>query len=350
MKQALVFVAAAGMMLFWLGGSTCGQEVTESLAEAAGQPTSRPQRSMAELIKSISSAPDAATAGRDYAEALKIDAKNAELLEAYMRRLWHFDRYQIAYYPALQLTKKDPTNGQAWGIVGYFHAMRGNYLRALEPTLQAAKCMPDDAATMANAGSLVAWYERTKPQPKISQELKNLIEISRMGWSRTKQFSEAHASYGKKSDDAKQKIDKVVSAEKAKIEPLTREFRKLDEEYRKQYRQASDRARDRRKLLNQLADVERKLKSNDTADLRKQRDNLRKRIRDANKNIRVFQRRLNYLRSKGSKVRKDMDAAKKAIKKLSAGSAFARLKFDCRSPGKDGKAAATGPKGRKKKK
>jgi len=355
MKHCLLSIAAAGMMVFWLGGSAWGQEAAEPVADPTAKPTFKPKRSMAELIESIKDAPDAASAGRDYAEALKIDAKNTELCEAYMRRMWHFDKYKIAYYPALQLTKKDPTNGLAWGIVGYYQAMRGNYLKALEPTLQAAKCMPDDAATMSNAGHLVAWYEKTKPQPKISKELKSLIEIGKMSWAGTKEFSDAYASYGKKSGAAKKKADelaKETSAKKKKAESLFKEYRKLDEECRKKYKEGVNQANNRKNLLNQLSNVERNLRTKRTNQLLNRRNDLRKKINEAGKKLSILRKQWNDQQSKGAKVARELDAAKKALGKLPAKSDTARLKFECRRPGGDGKitagASKVKPKGKPK--
>lgn len=347
MKHDLLSMAAAGMMVFWLGGSAWGQEAAEPVADPTTKPTVKPKRSMAELIKCIKDAPDAASAGRDYAEAMKIDGKNTELCEAYMRRMWHFDKYKIAYYPALQLTKKDPTNGLAWGIVGYYHAMRGNYLRALEPTLQAAKCMPDDAATMANAGSLVTWYGNTKPQPRISPELKSLIELGKLSWAGTKEFSDACASYGKKVGAAKKKADelaKEISEKKKRIGSLAGEYKKLDEECRKKYKEAVDTGNHRKNLRNQLAEVERKR----PADLRKKRDEFKKKINEAGKKIGELSKGIANLRRKGAKVRSDVDAIKKAIRKLEAQSGTTRLKFECRRPGGDGKITGAASKGKPK--
>ncbi|MCK4277384.1 MAG: hypothetical protein KAX78_12770 [Phycisphaerae bacterium] len=302
---------------------------------------------MAELIKSIKDAPDAASAGRDYAEAMKIDGKNTELCEAYMRRMWHFEKYRIAYYPALQLTKKDPTNGLAWGIVGYYQAMRGNYLKALEPTLQAAKCMPDDAATMSNAGSLVTWYDRSKPQPKISPELKSLIELGKLSWAGTKEFSEGCASYAKKVGDMKKKADKLageISEKKKRIGSLAGEYKKLDGECRKKYKEAVDAGNHRKNLRNQLAEVERKR----PADLRKKRNEFKKKIDEAGKRFSGLRKQWNDLQSKAPKIRRDIDAAKKAIRKLEAQSGGTRPKFDFRRPGGDGKITAAAPKGKPK--
>ena len=268
-----------------------------------------------------------------------------------MRRMWHFDKYMIAYYPALQLTNADPTNGLAWGIVGYYNAMRGNYFKALEPTLKAAKCMPDDAATMANAGSLITWYEKTKPQPKVSQEVKNLIELGKMSWGGSKQFTEARASYGKKLGGAVKKADelaKEASEKKKKAESLVKEYNKLDEEYRKKYKEAANQLKNRDKMLEQLDDVERSLKSKSTNQLVKRRNDLRKNINNANKKISEHKKGLDNLRAKAAKVRGDLDAAKKDLSKLQSTSVATRLKFDVRPPGKDGKVTAAAPKGNPK--
>ena len=274
---------------------------------------------------------------------MKIDAKNTELCKAYMLKMWHFDKYMIAYYPALQLTKKDPTNGLAWGIVGYYQAMRGNYLKALGPTLQAAKCMPDDAATMANAGRLVTWYEKTKPQPKISPELKSLIELGKLGWAGVKEFSEGSVSYSKKLGDMKKKADKLageISEKKKRIGSLAGEYKKLDEECRKKNKEGSDQWNHRKNLLNQLAEVERKR----PGDLRKKRDEFKKKIQEVNKKIGETRRAIANLNGKAFKIKKEVDSAKKAIRKLEAQIGGPRPKFDFRRPGGEGKTAAAASK------
>ena len=224
--------------------------------------------------------------------------------------------------------------------------MRGNYLRALEPTLQAAKCMPQDAATMANAGSLVAWYEKSKPQPKVSPQVKSLIEVGKMGWSRTKQFADAYSSCGRQLGDLNKKAEKLAddaSASKKKVESLTKEYRKLEDEYRKKYREGVNKSRDRERLWDELAGVERSLKKKKTGELLKKRDNLKKRINEANKKIDGLKKNVRDLREKGSKVGKELDAAQKAARTLGGQKVTAYVKLDFRRPGEDGKVASAAP-------
>jgi len=348
MKLNLFTMAAVGMTLLWLGGAARGGQPSGPTTTG---PASKPKRSILQLIQSIKGAADAASAGKDYAEARKIDPDSAELGSAYMQTMWKFGKYRTAYYPALQLTKKDPANGLAWAIVGYYHAMRGSYSKALEPTLRAARCLPDDAAIMTNIGYLVAWYEKTRPQPKLSEEMKELIDIGKMVWAGTKQFAEAHASYGKATggdEGAAKAGDRRISGNK-KIESLTTEYNKLDKEFKQKHKQAFNHANNRKNWLNQLAEVEKKRKRRKKdKNLLNQRDSLKRQIVQAARKIAELNKAMSVLRVKARKIKKDLEAARGEDAKAKTGERT-RPKVQWRRPGAEGKTTPDlGPVGKDK--
>jgi len=166
----------------------------EAATQPASQPTTRPAAAerLAKLIEAVKDADSPSAAMSAYARGCGIDRLNADLQNAYMRKMLTFGLPKIGYYAARVLVSSQPDNGMAWGLVGYVHGRRGEIDKAFNVTIRAAALAPDDPSIMHNAGQLVAWYENELLPPKPPDVIRRILERVRPKLAKNADFVKAY--------------------------------------------------------------------------------------------------------------------------------------------------------------
>jgi hypothetical protein len=124
---------------------------------------------LAVLIHAIQTATDPLQALEAYSQALKTAPRNIALHEAYMDRMLQLDQLQMASIAARTLTRLEPENGRAWGVVASVSASGGNMTTALSAIVRAATLAPNEAWIDRLAGQLMAWYDAQAPKPQLTE-------------------------------------------------------------------------------------------------------------------------------------------------------------------------------------
>lgn len=216
-------------------------DVAGPTSAPASQPvTTRPAEKLAALLRAIRQAAHPGEVISAYARGCAIDRLNAELQNAYMRRMLQFGHPLIAYYPARVLVRIEPKNGTAWGVVGYVYGKRSKLRDALVATVRAAGRCPDDPSILHNAGQLVAWYEGQGEPPKLPAATERLAERLRKPLSQREPFSRAYEKIKAVYAERDQQADKIqgeievveaeIKAARDDAELLDRRLRGLHDE------------------------------------------------------------------------------------------------------------------------
>ena len=234
---ALVVVVAVGVCL--------------SRAADPAAATSRPADRVAPFLKVIREAGDYRVVMRAYARACAIDRNDLRLHRAYMRRMLRFGLPQIAYYPALALTRLDPKDGTAWGVVGYVHGRRGRLAEAFVATIRALERKPSDPSILHNAGQLAAWYDHDPALPRVPDSARRTLANLREKVSKNPIYARAYAEIArayKRQAEAATMLKRALAAARAEAEAAQRRALEVDRELRN----LNDEIDYRNRLIDQL--------------------------------------------------------------------------------------------------
>lgn len=141
-------------------------------------------------IQAIEQAPDPSAAVAAYARGVALDPSNPNLLEVYVNRMVDFGLPEVAYRQAQVLVAMDPNNGQAWAVLSYASARRGQMAEAFADLVQAANREPDNKFIQSTAGELLAWYDRNKAT--VPDSLKGSLEKIRRQMAGQKAYADAY--------------------------------------------------------------------------------------------------------------------------------------------------------------
>jgi len=183
------------------------------------------------------------SASAAYARGAAIERRSLLLHDAYMRRMLKFGLPKLAYFPARRLTQLDPTNGMAWGVVGYMDGKRGDWGKALCATVRALEKLPDNPSVLHNAGQLMAWYDHVLDLPDLPDRIKRAMDNNRDEWARRGAFAKAYR--------------RVTEAflEQVKLDKdLTGKVEQAESKYLRAYRAALD-------ADGELRDIQREIES-----------------------------------------------------------------------------------------
>lgn len=188
MLSAMMAAAVAGTPATLLAQSTTAP------AEPAIPSTqsSNPLNSSADLTQSIRTAPDPSTAVAAYAKAQAAAPNDGAAEEAYLRRMVDFGLPEMADAQALDLIKRDPANGLAWGVAAYVSAKQGQMDAAMSEIVSASRRTPDDPFIQRTAGQMLAWYDAQADKSGIPEVTRQGLETVRKGLSEKPAFAEAY--------------------------------------------------------------------------------------------------------------------------------------------------------------
>lgn len=208
---------AAGWVVLWAG---CIQALGAGGTAAAKKTTPPPPTwdKLTNAIKAVESAKTADEAAAAYARGCTIDRRSVRLQRAYLRRMLQFGRPDIAMLSAETLSKTDPTNGLAWGVVAYVWATRSQYPRALPVGLKAAELEPENPSICQNAAQLLVWYEQATPKPSVpasvQETIKKFQSASRSNKTFAAAYKQAKAAFGDIANDKKDVQQKIGDVKK----------------------------------------------------------------------------------------------------------------------------------------
>lgn len=220
-------------------------------AGSQAEPATKPADRVAPFLKVIREAEDYRTVMRAYARATAIDRNDVRIHKTYMRRMLRLGLPQIAYYPALTLTKLDPNEGMAWGVVGYMHGRREELTEAFTATIWAVEKLPDDASILHNAGQLVAWYDTDPSLPRVPDSARRALAGMRGRLAQSSTFAHAYRSI---VEAYKQQAEAAADLEKrlAAAEIEANAVRRLAQEVDNQLRDLNDEIDYRNRLIDDL--------------------------------------------------------------------------------------------------
>jgi tetratricopeptide (TPR) repeat protein len=232
-------------ILAWPAIRLPAQAVSTPASTPASMPTSAPTGGdeVAALIAAIRQAPDAPAAAAPYNRLTQMEKLTVEAHVAYLRRMLQFGLPLAAARPASALVTADPTNGMAWGVMGYVSGKRASYPEALAQCLKAAACAPDDPSIQNNVGQLIAWCTCAKTPPKLDDAAKRAIARTEDALTGKKPYDQAAARVKAILDKhalALAAIQKYIDAAKADIVNLDKTSADLETQLKTQTQKIID--------------------------------------------------------------------------------------------------------------
>lgn len=164
---------------------------TARVAAQTTQPVD-PAAEMAALIEAVGESENPREVMSAYARGSALDRGDAELQNAYMRRMLKFGMPQIAYYPARVLVTLEKDHHLAWGVVGYAKGKRGNLAEAMTASIRAAEGLGDDPSVLHNLGQLVCWYDHALDPPDIPDSARRRLSRIKADLEQREPYIEAY--------------------------------------------------------------------------------------------------------------------------------------------------------------
>jgi hypothetical protein len=181
---------------FLLGAATIVWFAGPALAQATYPPQSAaltaPTAPAANPIQSIQQAPDPSAAVSAFASAVSSGVPTIQAQEAYVSKMVDFGMPELAIHQAQALTRAEPTNGTAWGVLAYVNAKQNRMAEALSDLVQAAQHSPGDVFVQRTAGELFAWYDLNFDKVKLPDAMKVALDQVHKQLGEQKAFTEAY--------------------------------------------------------------------------------------------------------------------------------------------------------------
>jgi hypothetical protein len=174
------------------------------LAQAASAPTITDVDS---AIRVIQDAPNAQAAIAAYARGCSVNRGIPALHEAYLRRMLQFGQPKFANGPARVLLASNPTHPMANAVGAYVHVRTNALARALAPALIAASQLPANESVAANAGQLMAWYEKDSPDTVLSDEARGALARIKTNLSKTTALETAYRRICRAFDERERELE-----------------------------------------------------------------------------------------------------------------------------------------------
>ena len=212
---------------------------------------------MAASIAAIRGSGTADAAVEAYRAGCRIDEKNAELHEAYLRRLLRFGLLHAAYDPAEKLLALRPNNVLALATAAHKHATGGRLGDALVLTVRAAQIAPADPSIQNNLGQLVAWAELDEQGEELGEQTRQAAEAlkAKLNAKRKGSFHDAYVR-GKEISGAHRKIHtkygKSVAAAEREIADAEGRYEEAAQAVRERVAEASPHAVEMEKLAAEM--------------------------------------------------------------------------------------------------
>ncbi len=153
-------------------------------------------------VQAIRQAPDPSAVIAAYANGVSVNRNDPELYAAYVSRMVDLGLPEMAYHQAQTLTTLQPSNGLAWGVVGYVDARRAQMPEAVAAINLAGQLAPDSTFVQHTAGELTAWYDFKADKSKIPENVKDGLTKVRNSLDNRTAFTEAYATARKAYETA----------------------------------------------------------------------------------------------------------------------------------------------------
>lgn len=208
-----------------MGKAACIQIVV--LLAAAWMPAAADDRPAAEkapaakpkLLEAIRKAPDISAAGQAYVAARNTGRKDPEVYKAYIQRLLELGEPRMAFITATELTRLEPDNGVAWGVIGYTHACAGKMALAYAALVKAAALAPDNIGILSNVGLLSVWEQKSPGIDEVPAAAKESMSSNGGDWSTRESYTngrtEAEAAYEARVGRIKRMKERAEKAQAA---------------------------------------------------------------------------------------------------------------------------------------
>jgi tetratricopeptide (TPR) repeat protein len=324
----------------WGPLAACGDE--ESTSDAK-------RKALDEAIAKIEAAATPEDAASAYTAGRAIEARDAKLLDAYMRRMLKFGLPQVAQYAATTLAQIDDTNGLAWGVMGYIYGKNGSFPQALAACLKAIQYDADNAGVLHNLGILTAWHEHDPiGKTSVSSTLSEQVARGKSDWSSHGAFSEGAKQVSEalqKMEALRREWDQKIQAVEKEAEPLKREvdrykkdLRRLEEEHKARQNDVNRWKRELNAVENDID--ERKKEGKNTGNLRNRADRLRHDIRDYENKMRQLNEQGKGIYAKAKVVYDDFEEKQREAERMKRDAEReirdARTYYDWQPPAVDG--------------
>jgi len=279
----------------------CRAQTATPASQQTSQPTTKPDSAVvvAKCIKDIHDAARAEQAGTAYAKGCLANRQDPALHNAYMVRLIQFKQLPLADHPAKTLTTLEPQNALAWAVTGYNAAKKGDLDLAMKCLAHAAAINPQDKATAANLGQMIAWYESLpKPPFRLSAAEAATLKDARNNLANDPDFEDSAGRVNKAVEAYKDKLAEIAgNLDKAKSE--LSEIQSAGKAQETDYNSVQDRLKDIRLTINRKQGI-----AND-----KNTDPL---------TAAQMQSDISELQAEQSKVKRDSDDLKALVQKTKA--------------------------------
>ena len=175
-------------------GIICAVLFIFAVADSNGQqPATQPSATALSPFDAIGQAPDPSAAINAYANArVTLPDKPVEIESAYVHRMIDFGVPALAEAQARDLVQRDPKNGQAWAVLAYMDAKRGQTDAAMSEIETAGKFSPDDPFVQSTAGQLLAWYDSGASINAVSEPVARGVPLLREMISTKPEFAGAY--------------------------------------------------------------------------------------------------------------------------------------------------------------
>lgn len=113
---------------------------------------------------------------RHFDEARDALGDQADLYEAYVRRMAELGVPELAAYRAGTLVEMRPASGVGWAVMAVGAAVRDELPEAVNAIARAADFAPDDEIVASIAGSILAWHDRHERRGELADDLAEQVE------------------------------------------------------------------------------------------------------------------------------------------------------------------------------
>lgn len=141
---------------------------------------------------SIYTAADPSAAIEAYGRAIAGAQDKLAVETAYVQRMISFGLPEMATSQARDLVAKSPNNGQAWAVLAYANAKKGDTPAAVEQLLSAADRSPDDSFVQRTAGQVVAFCDTQANKSTFPAETQRALETLRQKIGNREAFASAY--------------------------------------------------------------------------------------------------------------------------------------------------------------
>jgi len=265
------------------------------------------------FIDEMNEAECAIDISRAFAKGRTAAPKSVELYKTAVECQLKMGHPTRATAAASALTRLDPDNGMAWGVLAYGYAKRNRFSEAFAMAIMAASKVDDDSGTMNNIGQLLAWYDHQDPKRKLKKDVQKALDENRALWEGDADFDSGFASIeGLFLEHTTEKEETEAEFEEAKdaFELIDEEIRELNEKYRRyddEFRDLESRNRSERAAFDRLLrsrNPDRSKISRQERDIRSNEDKLKQLERDIEK-----------VRTEFKKIEKDYKPKREAYEK-----------------------------------